>query len=175
MILVLATGLLAACARDISFPVPSQKVLPAGGDPPLSKPLLRMSDPDADGWILDGIAPAALGERTRWTHQRPRVRLWLDSTDAWRFRMDLQVVERIVKDVGPQTITITINGSVLDAPTYNAGGEYEYSHAVPPSFLKQGGPVEVALHVDPVWAVPGQGDRLGILLTAIGFEKAGPK
>jgi hypothetical protein len=174
-ILFLTCLVLSGCTRDASVSLPAQKEIPPGDDPPVSKALLQMNAPDADGWVLDGVAPGGPTDRTRWTHEHPRFRLWLDHVENWKFQMRVQIVDRILQDVGPQTVTITINGSVLDAPRFTSGREYDYIRAVPPGMLRMPGPVDIGLDVSPVWVVPGQGDRLGVLLASIGFVPAGPK
>ena len=142
--------------------------MPPGDDPPIVRPLLKLSDPDADGFILDGLTRSAPGEPSRWIVQHARFRLWPEKNVLYTFALHLQVAEQIRKAVGPQTITITLNSHVLDTPRFDHDQQYEYRHSVAPNLITR--PVVVGVDVNPVWTTP-DGNKLGVLVTSIGFEK----
>ena len=79
-----AAGALCACAPDMSFPPPLQRTALTSPKPAMSVLVVRMNEM-AHTEIASGILPNDPGAPWRWTGRQPRVRVWPDLADGWRF------------------------------------------------------------------------------------------
>ena len=71
---------------------------------------------------------------------------------------------------GPVTLTFSINGRSLDRVRYEKPGEQQYTHQVPPEFLKPQAINIVGVEPDKV-AAPNPGEKLSFLLIRAGFTE----
>ena len=109
-----------------------------------------------------------------WTNGHPSFSFPLTGTVDLDFWMRFAIHDVTFAKTGPVTLTIRINGQVIDRPRYDSPGEREYSHPVPSALLKAKNPVVVEIDVDPVWIAPLDHAELGIVLVSIGFEEHTP-
>jgi hypothetical protein len=161
---------LAGCSRNLDYPPPLQKTMPLGQDPPRVRPVLRMSEPDADAFIVQDVLGSA-GGIFRWTAEHPRFKLWLEDASDREFVVRFALIASNFRETGPVTVSVTINGRELAAPAFAIPREYEYRHPVPKAFLAGPSPAIVGLDISPVSVAKADGVKLGIYLESIGLLK----
>ena len=132
--------------------------------------LLEMSDPTANSQILADIAPETNGAEWRFTGAHPRFRLQLHSARALNFYMRFFLHDQSLRDRGPVSFRVTLNGHSFQTYRFTQAGDMEYRRPIPESWVAAPAAVEVALDVDPPWHL-ADGAALGVLLHSIGFEK----
>ncbi len=146
--------------------------MPQGADPSVAIPLARISDPGVDAVIAGDVLPDRPGSPWRWTNQHPRVKLSLDSVDNQEFYARFTVAGAVLKEVGPVTVHMIVNDREIGVKRFDREGLVEYRHPVPASLLGDGNSVIAGLDIDPVLVSKRDGVKLGVLLEAIGFERA---
>jgi hypothetical protein len=168
---ILPAAILAACNRlPQSFPPPAQKTalfVPRAG---ALGHFLSMADPNAGQYLVKDIADHGPGT-WRWVFDHPVLRFALPAVTRVNFAMDFAIPERTMRETGPVTLTIRINGAVLDRPLWDKPGELHYAHAVPPEMLRPNAINLVAIDPDPVWVSKADGGRLGFILSRAGFTE----
>jgi hypothetical protein len=148
--------------------------MPQGQDPPRVRSVLRMSEPDADAFIIQDVLGYA-GGIFRWTGERPRFKLWLEDASDREFVMRFALIASNFRETGPVTVSITINGRALATPVFAIPREYEYRHPVPRALLAGPSPAIIGLDISPVTRAAADGVALGIYLEAVGLLKAPPR
>ena len=168
---ILPVAILAACNRlPQSFPPPAQKTalfVPRAG---ALGHFLSMADPNAGQYLVKDVADHGPGT-WRWVFDHPVLRFALPAVTRVNFTMDFAIPERTMRETGPVTLTIRINGAVLDRPLWDKPGELHYAHAVPPEMLRPNSINLVAIDPDPVWVSKADGGRLGFILSRAGFTE----
>jgi hypothetical protein len=150
-----------------SFPPPAQRAsLETSGG--LSH-FVAMSDPDADAYIVQGFRQKSEGS-WRWANQHPTLRFYLPQVTRARFNMAFALPEQTFRLTGPLTLTISLNGRVLDRARYDKPGEQQYTHEVPAEFLKPDGINIIAIEPDKL-AAPNPGEKLAFVLIRAGFTE----
>jgi hypothetical protein len=120
--------------------------------------------------VLEDVVDEPEANGRRWTGPHPAFSFMLTSSDDLDFHMSFSVHSRTFADTGPVTLSIHVNGELIDRPRFDTAGEREYSHPVTSRLLQKQNPVIVRIDVDPPWVAPEEGKKLGILLFAIGFQ-----
>jgi hypothetical protein len=171
LFILTVTGLLLVGCADIpdSYAPPIQRK-PVNG--PGSLPLgsfITMGDPNADAHIVRDISRPEEATSWRWTHQKPALRFFLDTTENQKFVMDFTISDVTFKQTGPVTITFLINDKLLDTIRYDRPGSKHFEKQVPAEWLQTGTPVTVAAEVDKSYIAPEDGAKLGFILTSAGF------
>ena len=131
---------------------------------------LSMADPHADAYLVKDVAREGPGT-WRWVYDHPVLRFALPAVERMNFAMDFAIPERTMRETGPVTLTIRINGQVLDLPRWEKAGEQHYAHAVPREMLHPGAINLVAINPSPVWVSKADGGRLGFILSRAGFTE----
>ena len=157
--------LLCACVPG-PVPPPLQYQPLSGPDPPMLE--LGSSNPDVR--ILGDVMEAPGARGALWTHAHPRLSFQLNRTHDLDFHMRFGVHTKTFADTGPVTLTIRLNGEVIDRPRIETPGVRDYTHPAPERVLQLHNPVEVAIDVAPGWVAEDK-EVLGILLFMIGFEE----
>jgi hypothetical protein len=128
-----------------------------------------MADPGANDYIVRDIA---LGnESWRWTYAEPTLKFTLTTAEDQHFLYDFVVAGATLKDTGPVTLSIYINGRLLTRVRCKEGREYHVDKVVPAEWLSGSNAVLVRAVVDKLWTAPQDGARLGYLLLRAGFRK----
>jgi hypothetical protein len=161
--------------RPPAYPPPVQVVLPSGPEPlpgweNQSELLLEMSDPNANSRIVQDVFPGVSGAEWRLTGAHPRFRLQVPVAAKISFYMRFFVHAESLRARGPIAITVNINGNTFQTYRFKQAGDMEYSKAIPESWIRGPGRIDISLDVDPPWRFP-DGTTYGILLHSIGFEK----
>jgi hypothetical protein len=163
--------LFGACNRLAeSFPPPPQRealFVPRAG---ALGHFLTMSDPNAGAYLVKDVADRGPGT-WRWVYSHPVLRFALPGVTRVNFVMDFAIPERTMRETGPVTITIRINGEVLDRALFDKPGELHYAHAVPPGIIRPNAINLVEIDPDPVWVSKADGGRLGFILSRAGFAE----
>ncbi len=160
--------LLPGCSRlPESFPPPAQaaSLETSGG----LAHFVAMSDPNADAYIVQGFRAKSEGA-WRWAHEHPVLRFFLPALGRAKFSMALTLPDQTFRLTGPVTLTLAINGHVLDRVRYEKPGEQQYAHDVPAAFLKPQGINTVAIEPDRV-AEANPGEKLSFVLIRAGFTE----
>jgi hypothetical protein len=129
-----------------------------------------MEDPNAGEYIVADIADRGPGT-WRWAYSHPVLRFFVPDVPRVSFAMDFSIPERTFHDTGPVTLTIRINGALLDRYRCGVAGEQHYSHTVPSTMLHRIAINLVAIDPDPVWISKSDGGRLGFILSSAGFTE----
>ena len=132
--------------------------------------IVAMADADAAAHFVRDIPP---GEAAawRWTNQNPAVRVLMKTTQGLRYTLDFTVPEVTFKQTGPVALTFRVNGHVLDTVKYTAFGEYHFEKAVPPEWVDTQKEALLEASIDKVFVAPGDGAKLGFILTRIGLTQ----
>ena len=85
---------------------------PLGGTEP--NPIghfVNMGDLNATAYIVKDVADGAEAGSWRWARKRPELRFFLETIENLRFTADLSIADTLLKETGPVTISIFINGN----------------------------------------------------------------
>ena len=160
-----------ACSRQpVSFPPPVQRtalIVPKSGELGY---FLSMADPGADRYLVKDVASEGPGT-WRWVYDHPVLRFLVPDVTPLRFAMDFAIPERTFSETGPVTLTISINGQLLDRLRCEQPGEQHYAHDVPAGMLRPNAINLVAIDPHPVWVSKADGGRLGFILSRAGFTE----
>jgi hypothetical protein len=163
---------LAGCSTAPDFYAPPIQRKPlTGTEPSPIGTFVNLGEPSADAYIVGGITGYVESSGWRWTRKRPELRFFLDSIDRLKFKADFSVADATLKDTGPVTISIFINGHRLDSLKFATAGRREYEKPVPPAFLLPKSVNLVALEIDKAWVSKTDGAVLGFILTSAGFSE----
>lgn len=164
---LIAALLLAGCGGLV--PMPEQQPVVQAEDPPDPRFLVRVIVPSSSRRIVKDIdGPPAL---YRWTGAEPTVKVKLPDGDPWLAQMELAVAEATLKETGPVTVSLWVNGREIGQARYEKPGEQTLSIPLPKDVLPNGGEATLMARIDPVWVAPSDGAKLGVLLKAMGFAR----
>src|SRR3989442_2432434 len=122
--ILLSLSLLSGCANiPDSYAPPVQRKPLAGTEPNAIGSFVDMAELTADAYIVKDVAAGAEAGSWRWTRKRPELRFFLDGIQHMRFKADFSVAEATLRDTGPVTISIFVNGHLLDTLKYAEAGE----------------------------------------------------
>lgn len=165
---LVALGLLSGCSRAPRFePIPEQAAYVEAPDPPVRPCFVAMSEPRATAFILNDISKDAGWKR--WTGARPAVRCTLPRDGSWQAEFDFAAVDVTLKDTGPITLTFTVNGRAIGTMRCDHEAMFQFRVAVPKDLAKAGQELILEAAVDKPWVSPGDGAKLGVLVSAAGF------
>ncbi len=125
-----------------------------------------MSEPRANSFILNDIANTGW---KRWTGARPAVRCTLPWDGKWLAALDFQVADATLKDTGPITLTFEVNGQKVGSLRCDRAGAYRFRAVLPAALSKEDQELRLDVAIDKPWVSPGDGAKLGVLVTAAGF------
>lgn len=138
--------------------------------PKTAKKLLRMIEPETDAYIIQDIPRGEKGP-WRWAGARPTVRIYLTSTADTRMFVEYSVAEATFKDTGPVNFKFFVNGQLLGEAHHDKPGAYTFDKLAPYQMLKPNSENDLAVEIDKPWVAPGDGAKLGFILTSIGFVR----
>jgi len=168
MRLALSLFLLAAlCGCGGLVPLPEQRPATTVEDPPDHRFFVRMIVPSADKRIVKDIGGTP--SQFRWTAAEPTVKVKLPDAGPWVAQMEFALAEATLKETGPVTVEISLNGRVVGQGRYEKPGEQTLTVPVPGDILPNGGEAVLTARVNSVWVAPSDGAKLGVLLKALGF------
>jgi hypothetical protein len=170
--ILLSLCLLAGCSNiPDSYAPPIQRKPLTGVEPSPIGTFANLGEASADAYIVRDVTGYTESASWRWTRKRPELRFFLDSIERLKFKADLSVADATLKDTGPVTISIFINGHLLDSVKYTAAGRKQYEKPVPAEFLNPKSVNFAALEIDKVWVSKADGAVLGFILTSAGFSE----
>jgi len=165
-----ALVLLVGCTNiPDTYAPPVQRRPMTGPEPSPVTHFVTMKDPQAEAHIVSGVSRHLEAGAWRWTEPRAELVFRLSEVQHLRFVMEFAVPEMTFAQRGPVTITITVNGRLLDKPGYQRGGEFRFEKAVPAEWLRTDMHNYVTLEIDKPWVAPQDGARLGFILKSAGF------
>ena len=170
-LLLLPLVVCAACrpAPDTFAPPPQRAPLTTPPPTPFGY-FLSMSDPNAGAYLVQDVADHG-AETWRWAFAHPVLRFWVPEFPRLRLTLDYSLPERTFRETGPVTLTIRINGQLLDRHRSDSSGEQHYAHDVPAAMIRPNAVNLVAIDPDPVWVAPSDRARLGFILSRAGFTE----
>jgi hypothetical protein len=163
--------ILTACnSGPESYPPPPQRSLASTRASTLGH-YITMGDPSAESYFVRDISPGLEAGSWRWTFRRPELRFYLDTADHVKFQMDFSLPQATMKDTGPVTLSVFINGRLLGKFRYATEGIKHLERKVPPGYLKAKAVNYVAIEPDKVWISKEDGAALGFILSGAGFTE----
>ena len=133
---------------------------------------VSMSDPFAGAYIVRDVSDTTESGGWRWAYRRPELRFFVPAAASHlNFTMDFSFPERMFRETGPVTLTISINGRLFDRPHYEKGGQQHYRREVPPGMLEADAENTVTIEPDKVWVSKTDGAALGFILAGAGFSE----
>lgn len=169
-VICLWLAFLGGCSTPAWHLMPRQRPSPQAVDPPAWRSFVTFGDPDQAGFVLRDIGP---GDGQAWTFAHPELRFWVRPRPGLRFSLVIRLVQRTLRDTGPVTITIKVNGHPLGSIHADHDGEYHFDQPVPADWIQIGEPVNVSMEANHLWvdpAGPPDGVRLGFLIVEAGFR-----
>lgn len=164
--------LLPACTRPPAWqPLPVQRPDPTGPDPITHPYLIYFNRPEADAHALSGIATGPGSGYRRWTSDNFALQINALPAGPWLVRLQFEIIQRFIAELGPFTISVSVNRRPVASQYYDAHGDLELSAPVPPSLLTPGAAARIDFSCDRVWVSPIDGARLSLRLIAAGFVK----
>ena len=130
-----------------------------------------MSDPAADAHIVSGVAKGDGAGWRRWTEGEFSLVFKPLPGGPWRARLRFEVYQQFIKELGPFTVRLTVNGRPLTVQTYREPGDVELTADAPPGLLQPGEDVRIDVSSDKVWIAPYDPARLSLRLIAAGFTR----
>ena len=144
--LLLTSCILSGCANiPDSYAPPVQRKLPTGAEPRAIGHFAEMGDPSSAAFIVRDVSEAIEGGSWRWARKRPELRFFLETIEGLNLRADFALSDVTMKETGPVTISVFVNGKLLDKIRCNEPGERHFLKPVPPQFLRAGDTNLVAL------------------------------
>lgn len=161
---------LAGCVNiPDSYAPPVQRRPLAGAEPAPVGRFVNMADANAEAYIVKDVASGVEAGAWRWARKRPELRFFLDKTDHLNFKADFSVAGVTLKETGPVTISLFINGNLLDSVKCAEAGALHFDKPVPEKFLRANSVNFAAMEIDKVWVSKTDGAVLGFILTRAGF------
>ena len=162
--------LLCACNRTPDTYAPPIQRQPLLGSEFHLGSFIAMTDPTVDAYIVRDIAKNTEGS-WRWGLEHPEMRFYLKQTAGMKLVVDLTVPEATFKDTGPVTVTLSVNGNVVDKVRFDKSGGRHFEKAVPAEFLKIRADNVLAMEADKKWVSKLDGAVLSFLITRAGFTQ----
>ena len=167
----LALVVCAGCApAPDAFPPPPQRAPLTALPPTPFSYFLSMADPHAGAYLVQDVAAQGTGT-WRWAFAHPVLRFWVPAFPRLRFVLDYSLPERTFRETGPVTLTIRVNGELLDRHRADVPGEQHYGREVPAGLIRPAAVNLVAIDPEPVWVSPSDHARLGFILSRAGFAE----
>ena len=106
-----------------SYAPPVQRKPLGGTEPNPVGHFVQMGDLNATAYIVKDVADGAEAGSWRWARKRPELRFFLDNVDNLSFKVDFSIAETLLRETGPVTIAVSINGHPLDTLKYSEAGK----------------------------------------------------
>lgn len=106
-----------------------------------------------------------------WTGKHPVVKVVPRVNRNIQLVVDLAVADATFKATGPVNITFEVNGHKLETVHYEQPGKFQYAKDVPIEWIDPGKDTLLGAEIDKVWTSPGDGAKLGFILTKIGLTE----
>jgi hypothetical protein len=128
-----------------------------------------MGAPDSSLYVVQGFASASEGP-WRWAYEHPVLQFRGPDLAHPKFTMDVAIPERTFRYTGPVTLTVKVNGELLDTVRCaKAGQQPQYSREVPPGIVRKDQANLVSIDPDKVWVSKDDGTKYGFILVRAGF------
>ena len=152
------------CTADLPLPLPEQHAR----HPYFARVWLDMAPGMPAPWgaaIKEGVDKALPNLDWSWVHNKAAFSFQLEDRPDWYLDLHLTAVDYVLKEVGPQSLTILLNGKEISKKTLDKKG------AVFLHFPVSAGPKpEVAPNIAPC-EVNAEGTHFCVLLHSIGFSR----
>jgi hypothetical protein len=134
-----------------------------------TKPMITMSDPAVDDYIVKDISDTLEAKTWRWCYDRPEVRLQLKQVQGQKLEVHFSVADATFKTTGPVTVNFFVNNKAVGTMKITKPGDQVFSKAVPADLLKTDDFTNVAIEARPFWTSSTDSRHLTIILTQVGF------
>ncbi len=152
-----------------TYAPPEQRKPLSVEDPSPLKAFIKMNEPAAPSHFIRDIGSELQGATWRWTQQRPTMMFLVKSTKGQKFSSDFTIAELTFQQTGPVTISVTINGHLLEKVTYSKSGYQHIEKDVPEAWLHAKAENVVVMEIDKLWVAPADKATFGFILTTAGF------
>ena len=167
-LIALLTCVAPGCKRQTKAPEAEQ---PASDRPTELRSAIAMNDGAASAQLVKGFYTIENGS-WRWTMRKFSVALKPPQGAAQngaRLNLKFTLPESAFKQMGPTTLTATINGLPLPPETYSKPDNYVYTRDVPPTALP-GDAVTVDFTCDKGFTPPGDARDLSLIVVSVGLD-----
>jgi len=161
---------LAGCTAIPDYYAPPVQRRPmTGPEPSPVTHFVTMNAPNAEAHFVRGVSRHLEGGAWRWLEPRAELVFRLETTRHLRFSMEFAIPEATFAQRGPVTVSVLVNGQLVDRSRYEKGGEFRIEKPVPAEWLRTDLHNYVTLEIDKPWVAPQDGARLGFILKSAGF------
>jgi hypothetical protein len=129
-----------------------------------------MKDLTADMVIVEGVDAAPQGPGWRWTREKAVLKFFLSKREGWRAVLDFAVAGATFSQTGPVTLTVSVNGRVLETVRYTSSGEKHIDKPVPAEWIHHNADNTLTIEIDPPFITDTDKVKLGVVLSAAGFK-----
>jgi hypothetical protein len=166
---VILALMLAACMNTPDVYAPPIQRQPMAGEmkAPIGR-FVNVNDPKAERYFVRDVRVLE-ADSYRWTGKNPTFRFILESAKNLKFLMEFSISGETMKVTGPLTMTVTVNGRLLDRVTYGEPGPKVFEKPVEESWLSEVGENIVSVEFDKVYIAEADGVQLGVTLSRAGF------
>jgi hypothetical protein len=154
----------AGCREDVSFAPPPQQE----PHPWVARVVLDMTPGQPAPWgasILSGVDPPDPKLNWRWLTTVSQFGFRLEDRPDWQLDLHLTAVDYVLKQLGPQSLTVIVDGAEVGKLTLEKPGPFAAHLPV-----KAGGAAKVELRIEPCDPRPDRSPYCA-LLHSIGFSR----
>jgi uncharacterized membrane protein len=134
-------------------------------------PVVDTTQPGVEAQFLRDVLSARGPGLSLWLADRPALLFRLPDAAHRVLVMDFLLHSTVLKSVGPQTLTIRINGEVLDRLTYSTEGRRTYRKPVSAGWLRRAAITLLEIEPDKCYVAPADGQKLSFLLRRAEFAR----
>jgi len=145
--------------------MPAQRHASGSGDPNYF--LVKLDERDAKEYVVRDIQT---GDRLNWTFEHPEMKFPVEPRPGLRFWMHFWIHERTIRDTGPVTLVVKLDGHLLGTVRCEHEGSYVFEQPVRLEWLSSGEPAHILAEASPLWIAPEDGAKLGYLIEEAGFR-----
>ncbi|QOY86873.1 hypothetical protein [Paludibaculum fermentans] len=87
----------------------------------------------------------------------------------WLAAFDFEVADATLRDTGPITLTFEVNGQKVGTLRCDHAAQYRFRAPIPKALAQEEQVITLVGIVDKPWVSPGDGAKLGVLVTGAGF------
>ena len=132
-------------------------------------PVVDTRQPGVESHYLRDIVGAPGPRNTIWLASKPALLFRLPDAKHNTLKMDFLTHNLGLGSTGQQTLTIKVNGKLLDRIDFRTEGFRTYRKPVPPEWLRPGGVTLLEIESDNYYVSPLDGQKLSFLASRVEF------
>jgi hypothetical protein len=136
------------------------------------EPWAAAGKPGVNGHFLRDVMEASESDLQRWTFEHPTYLFGTPRETRTRFRLHMRLPLATWRKTGPLRLTLKINGRRAGERALSHAEDHDLEWPVPPECLRSDGLALVETELDKYFIAEADGQKLGYLFVAGGFEPA---